>query len=168
MKKKEQIILKGKPSIKNCMSNFTLPLLRRFRILRMENYELTQTWCIVPETEKPIKYETQCFNPIARELVIKRAPGVAFRVEGLAFYGGIIIIKGADEKFFIGLTDFHTLSESWLTPIDEDDLINTLDQVINGNTSRDERLAHLEKKSPIMAATIKERVHNLQEDRMTD
>lgn len=154
MKKKQQIILRGKPSIKNCSSNFTLPLLRRFRTLRMENYELTQTWCIVPETEKPIKYETQCFNPIAKELVIKRAPGVAFRVEGLAFYGGIIIIKGADEKFFIGLTDFHTLSESWVSPIDEDNLINTLDHIINGNASRDERLAHLAGKDPLMAAAI--------------
>ena len=45
--------------IEICADQETLLLLQRFQALRAANYELTQTWCIVPESENPI-----CWNPL--------------------------------------------------------------------------------------------------------
>lgn len=134
----------------------TLPLLWHFQNLRAANYELTQTWCIVPESENPIRWNslTAYLNLRTGELTVKCAPGVAFKVDGLALNGGIIIVRGSDGGYVIGITDFSDWSERFLPPTKEKDLIATLDHVINGDATRAERIAHLATIDPTMAEAI--------------
>lgn len=134
----------------------TLLLLQRFQALRAANYELTQTWCIVPGSENPICWtlSTAYLNLRTGELTVKCAPGVAFKVDGLALNGGIIIVRGSDGGYVIGITDFSDWSERFLPPTKEEDLIATLDHVINGDATRAERIAHLATIDPAMADAI--------------
>ena len=134
----------------------TLPLLRHFQNLRAANYDLTQTWCIVPESENPICWtlSTAYLNLRTGELTVDCAPGVAFQVNGLALNGGIIIVRGSDGGYVIGITDFADWSERFLPPTKEEDLIATLDHVINGDATRAERIAHLATIDPAMAEAI--------------
>lgn len=134
----------------------TLPVLQRFRALRAKNYELTQTWCIVPGSENPIcwYFSTTYLNLLTGELTIDCAPGVAFQVDGLALNGGIIIVRGSDGGYVIGITDFTDKSERFLPITKEEDLIATLDHVINGDATRAERIAHLATIDPDMADAI--------------
>ncbi len=134
----------------------TLLLLRHFQALRAANYELTQTWCIVPGSENPICWtlSTAYLNLRTGELTVNCAPGVAFKVDGLALNGGIIIVRGSDGGYVIGITDFSDWSERFLPPTKEEDLIATLDHVINGDATRAERIAHLATFEPEMAEAI--------------
>ena len=154
MQNKENLILMKKPTVRNCVNKDTLSVLRRFRALRVENYELTQTWCIEPESEKPVIYEVRQLDINKSECVISRAPGVAFKVDGLSFQGGIIILRGADGGYVIVMTNFTTHAVSNLPAVQEQELIPTLDLAINGLTSREARIAHLGTKDPEMARAI--------------
>ena len=155
-KKKDYIIPVDYPAIENCADRETLGLLGRFQALRAANYELTQTWCIKPGSENPIRWNstTAYLNVRTGELVVKSAPGVAFQVNGLALDGGIIIVRGCDGGYVIGITDFSDWSERFLPPTKEEDLIATLDHVINGDATRAERIAHLATIDPTMAEAI--------------
>lgn len=156
-KKKDYIIPVDYPAIENCADRETLGLLGRFQALRAANYELTQTWCIKPGSENPIRWNstTAYLNLRTGVLDIKSAPGVAFMVDGLALNGGIIIVRGCDGGYVIGITDFaHDYTESFLPPVQEKDLIATLDHVINGDATRAERIAHLATIDPAMAEAI--------------
>ena len=133
-----------------------LTLLRHFQSLRAANYELTQTWCIVPGSENPIcwSFSTAYLNLRTGELTVDCAPGVAFQVDGLALNGGIIIVRGNDGDYVIGITDFTDMTERFLPITKEKDLITTLDHVINGDATRAERIAHLATIAPDMAEAI--------------
>lgn len=144
--------------IEICANEETLTLLLHFQALRAANYELTQTWCIVPGSENPIcwTFSTAYLNLRTGELTVDCAPGVAFMVNGLALDGGIIIIRGNDGGYVIGITDFaHGNVSTHLPPTKEEDLIATLDHVINGDATRDERIAHLATIDPAMAEAIR-------------
>ena len=143
--------------IEICANEETLTLLLHFQALRAANYELTQTWCIVPGSENPIcwTHSTAYLNLRTGELTVDCAPGVAFMVNGLALDGGIIIIRGNDGGYVIGITDFaHGNVSTHLPPTKEEDLIATLDHVINGDATRAERIAHLATIDPAMAEAI--------------
>lgn len=142
--------------IEICANKETLPVLQRFRALRVANYELTQTWCIVPGSENPIcwNFSTAYLNLRTGELTVDCAPGVAFQVDGLALNGGIIIVRGNDGDYVIGITDFTDMTERFLPITKEKDLITTLDHVINGDATRAERIAHLATIAPDMAEAI--------------
>ena len=146
------------PAIENRVDQENLGLRQKFQALRAANYELTQTWCIVPGSENPIRWNstTAFLNLRTGELEIKSAPAVAFKVNGLALNGGIIIILSGDGDYFIHITDFaHGNSMTLLPPKKEKDLISTLDHIINGDATRAERIAHLATIDADMAEAIR-------------
>ena len=142
--------------IEICADNETLPVLQRFRALRVANYELTQTWCIVPESENPIRLNslTAYLNLQTGELTINSNPGVSFMVNGLALNGGITIVHCGNGDYFIHIIDLAHGSSTAIPTTKEEDLIATLDHVINGDATRAERIAHLATIDPAMAEAI--------------
>lgn len=122
-------------TIEICADQETLPVLQRFRALCAANHELTRTWRIAPGSENPIRWNstTAYLNLQTGELVVKSAPGVAFGVNGRVLNGGIFVVYSSDGDYLIHITDFaHGNASTLLPPVKEEDLIATLDRVING------------------------------------